>query len=99
VGRILAWLAGGIGLAGLAKALRARPAPLPEVGADPRAEELRRRLEQPEAEPPVAEEPAAPVAARTREDVHAKARAAIAEMDRSGADEGADAGREPAGDA
>jgi hypothetical protein len=98
--RILAWLAGAIGLAGLAKALRTRPQPLPESGPDPRADELRRRLEQPaepEPEPaPVVEEPAAP---RTREDVHAQARAAIAEMNASGADDGGDAGGEPARDA
>ena len=96
--RILGWLAGAIGLAGLAKALRKRPQPLRESGLDPRAEELRRKLEQPaEPEPePVAEEPAAP---RTREDVHAKARAAIAEMNASGSDDGGDAGGEPAGDA
>jgi hypothetical protein len=97
--RILGWLAGAIGLAGLAKALRTRPRPLVESGPDPRADELRRRLEQPaEAEPePVAvEEPASP---RTREDVHAKARAAIAEMNASGADDGGDAGGEPARDA
>jgi hypothetical protein len=96
--KILAWLAGAIGLAGLAKALSKRPEPLSESGLDPRAEELRRRLEEP-AEPatePVVEEPAAP---RTREDVHAKARAAIAEMDASGADDGGDAGGEPARDA
>jgi hypothetical protein len=96
--RILGWLAGAIGLAGLAKALRKRPQPLSESGPDPRAEELRRKLEHPAGpEPaPVVEEPPAP---RTREDVHAKARAAIAEMNASGADDGGDAGGEPAGDA
>lgn len=96
--RILGWLAGAIGLAGLAKALHKRPRPLVESGPDPRAEELRRKLEvEPEPRPePVVEEPAAP---RTRADVHAKARAAIAEMNRSGADDGGDAGGEPARDA
>jgi hypothetical protein len=97
--RILAWIAGAIGLAGLAKALRKRPEPLPEAGPDPRAEELRRKLEtkpEPEPEPVVEPTPAQP---RTREDVHAKARAAIAEMNASGTDDRGDAGREPAGDA
>jgi hypothetical protein len=96
--RILAWLAGAIGLAGLAKALRKRPEPLPEQGPDPRAEELRRKLEEPAEPEPVAEEPVEP-APRTREDVHAKARAAIAEMNASGADHGGDAGGESARDA
>jgi hypothetical protein len=96
--RILAWLAGAIGLAGIAKALRTRPEPPVERGPDPRAEELRRRLEQqPPAPEPVVEEP--PAEARTRADVHAKARAAIAEMQRSGTDDGGDAGGQPAGDA
>ena len=96
--RILAWVAGAIGLAGIAKALSKRPEPLPTVGPDPRAEELRRKLEQQPAEPePVVEQP--PAQPRTREDVHAKARAAIAEMDASGTDDGGDAGGEPARDA
>jgi hypothetical protein len=94
--RLFAWIAGAVGLAGLAKALRRRPEPLPEVGPDPRAEELRRKLErQPEPEP----EPVVEAGPRTREDVHAKARAAIAEMNASRADDGGDAGRDPAGDA
>ena len=95
--RLFAWIAGVAGLAGIAKALRRRPEPLvPEAGPDPRAEELRRKLEtKPEAAP----EPVVEAAPRTREDVHAKARAAIAEMNASGADDGGDAGREPAGDA
>jgi hypothetical protein len=90
---MLAWLAGALGVAGLAKALRQRPQPVPEAGPDPRAEELRRRLEESkplaeepgdDAETPVDEAPDPPPA-RTREDVHAKARAAIDEMKRSGA--------------
>ena len=96
--RLLAWLLGAIGLARLAKALRKRPSAVSEPGPDPRADELRRRLEQQPTEPdPVAEEP--PAQPRTREDVHAKARAAIAEMSASGADDGGDAGGEPARDA
>jgi hypothetical protein len=111
VGRILAWLAGAIGLAGLAKVLSGRSAPtVPETGPDPRAEELRRRLEEtkPLAEEPVEEADAAelpvdeapdPAPARTREDVHAKAQAAIREMKSSGADERGDSVGEPARDA
>jgi hypothetical protein len=113
VGRILAWVAGALGLAGLAKALSGRTAPtLPQAGPDPRAEELRRRLEEakPLAQQPVeeADAPELPVDAvpdpeparpRTREDVHAKAQAAIREMKSSGADEGGDAVGQPPGDA
>jgi hypothetical protein len=111
VGRILAWLAGAVGLAGLAKALSARSAPtVPTAGPDPRADELRRRLEEAKplavepleeadaAEVPVDEVPD-PAPARTREDVHAQAQAAIREMKSSGADEGGDAVGETAGDA
>ena len=97
--RTLAWLAGALGVAGLVRALRRRPRPLPEVGPDPRAAELRRRLDEakPLAAEPVEESEAAetpvdeapdPPPARTREDVHAKARAAIDEMRRSGEDAG-----------
>jgi hypothetical protein len=109
---MLAWLAGALGLAGLAKALRQRPQQAPEPGPDPRAEELRRRLEETKplaaepveeadaAEVPVDEAPdPAPVRARTREDVHAQARAAIREIESSAADEGGDAGGETARDA
>jgi hypothetical protein len=107
VGRIFAWLAGAAGLAGLAKALSSRSTTsIPESGPDPRADELRRRLEEtkPLAAEPVEEADAAelpvdevpdPAPARTREDVHAKAQAAIREMKRSGADEGGDAVGEP----
>jgi hypothetical protein len=107
---MLAWLAGALGLAGLAKALRQRPQQAPEPGPDPRAEELRRRLEEakPLAEEPVDEADAAetpidrapdPPPARTREDVHAQARAAVEEMRGSGAGERDDAVGEPARDA
>ena len=114
MGRLLAWIAGALGVAGLAKWLRERPPAALEEGPDPRAEELRRRLEEsrPLAEQPVEEAEAAetpvdevldPLAApgreRTREDVHAKARAAIRDMRGSGADEGGDAVGETAGDA
>jgi hypothetical protein len=104
MGRLLAWIAGALGVAGLAKALRKRQETVPETGPDPRAEELRRRLD--EAKPlaedvPEADETPAddPPPARTREDVHAQARAAIDEMRRSGSDDGGDAGGEPARDA
>ena len=98
--RPLAWLAGALGLAGLVKALRRQPRALPDTGRpDPRAEELKRRLDEakPLAAEPVDEAEAAetpvdeapdPPPARTREDVHAKARAAIDEMRRSGEDAG-----------
>ncbi|HET7044885.1 MAG TPA: hypothetical protein VFI37_08560 [Gaiellaceae bacterium] len=49
--RILAWLAGALGLAGAYRALKGQPEELPADGPDPRAEELRRRLE--EAKPAV----------------------------------------------
>jgi hypothetical protein len=96
VGRILAWLLGAIGLAGLAKALRKRhPAP-PPAAPDPRADELRRRLEEAKplaSEPhdeggtPIDEAPD-PAPARTREDVHAQARAATEAMRRAADDGG-----------
>ena len=93
--RFVAWLAGALGIAGLVRALRRRPQPPPAIGPDPRAEELRRRLEEAKplaaepvdeadaAETPVDEAPDPPPAV-TREDVHARARAAIDEMRRSG---------------
>jgi hypothetical protein len=107
---MLAWLAGALGIAGLVKALRQRPQTLPQARPDPRAEELRRRLEETRtiaaqpveqadaAELPVDEVPD-PAPARTREDVHAKARAAIRDMQGSGGDEGGDAVGEPPRDA
>lgn len=107
--RTLAWLVGALGIAGAVRALRNRPRPALEPGPDPRAEELKRRLEEAK---PVAVEPdqadaadtpvdAAPdpPAATSREDVHARARAAIEEMRSSGADEGGDATGETARDA
>ena len=91
----LAWLAGALGLAGAYRALTRRPksAPAPvDEGPDPRAEELRQRLE--EAKPLVEEreqerfeageqtvDEADPEA--KRRDVHERARAAIDEMRRS----------------
>ena len=110
--RMLAWLAGAAGVVGLLRARRRRSQFVPEAGPDPRAEELRRRLEEakPLAEPDEAEaaetpvdeaaDPApAPAPDERRADVHARARAAIDEMRRSGTDEGGDAGGEPARDA
>jgi len=93
--RTLAWLAGALGVAGAYEALRRRSeaAPPVEAGPDPRADELRQRLE--EAKPIVAEreefeagetpvdradpEAEADPEARRR-DVHGRARAAIDEM-------------------
>ena len=90
--RPLAWLAGALGLAGAYRALKHRPEPAPAPvaeGPDPRAEELRQRLE--EAKPIVEEheqerfesgeqtvDEADPEA--RRRDVHERARAAIDEM-------------------
>jgi hypothetical protein len=86
--RSLAWLAGALGLAGAYKALKTRPEPLPQEGPDPRAEELRKRLEEAKpaldareedeaGETPVDE---APDLEARRRDVHDRARAAIDEM-------------------
>ncbi len=94
--RTLAWIAGGLGLAGAYRALKRRSRPVLEAGPDPRAEELRRRLDEAK---PLADErerfeagetpvdaapdpaPAADPDARRR-DVHERARAAIDEMQR-----------------
>jgi hypothetical protein len=110
--KLLAWLAGAAGVVGLLRARRRQPEPLPEVGPDPRAEELRRRLDEAKplaVEPDEADAadtpvdaapdpaPAAPTEER-RAEVHAKARAAIDEMRRSATDEGGDAGGETARD-
>ena len=97
--RPLAWLAGALGLAGAYRALKHRPEPAAvpvEDGPDPRAEELRQRLE--EAKPLVEEheqerfdagvqtvDEADPEA--RRRDVHERARAAIDEMRRPAEDE------------
>jgi hypothetical protein len=93
--RSLAWLAGALGLAGAYRALKQRPAELPERGPDPRAEELRRRLEEAKpaaearaedeaGETPVDEAPdPAPAPAdpeARRREVHERARAAMDEM-------------------
>lgn len=99
----MAWLAGALGIAGLVRAFRRQPEPfaqpLPEPGPDPRADELRRRLDEakPLAAEPLDEADAAettvdrapdppPAPPPTREDVHARARAAIDQMRRSGED-------------
>ena len=88
--RTLGWLAGALGVAGAIKALKggAQPVPAPvEPVPDPRADELRRRLEEAKSlegereefeagETPVDE--ADPDA--KRRDVHDRARAAIDEM-------------------
>jgi hypothetical protein len=107
--RRLAWLVGGLGIAGLVRALSRRPQPVLEAGPDRRAEELKRRLD--EAKPLAAEVDEADAAETTvdaaadppptpsRGDVHGRARAAIDEMRRSGADEGGDTAGEAARDA
>src|SRR4051812_25547018 len=108
--RMLAWLAGAAGVVGLLRARRRHAEPVPEIGPDPRAEELRRRLEeakplaaQPDeadaADTPVDEAPdPMPAPEERRADVHARARAAIEEMRRSATDERGDAGGETARD-
>ncbi len=107
---MLAWLGGALGIAGLAKALSNRSRTRTEAAPDPRAEELRRRLEEarPLAEEPIEQADAAelpidetpdPAPGPSREDVHAKARAAMLEMKGSGADERGDALGESTGDA
>lgn len=90
--RTLGWLAGALGAAGALKALRDRRRPAPkllEPGPDPRAEALRRRLE--EAKPaatdlpvagPAAAEETEPDPEAKRRGVHDRARAAIEEMRR-----------------
>jgi uncharacterized caspase-like protein len=89
----LAWIAGGLGVAGAAayRALRGRRAVVPATEPDPRAEELRRKLaesrdlveerdEFESAETPVDRaEPSRDVDQRRRE-VHKEARAAAEEM-------------------
>src|SRR4051794_10195968 len=108
--RMLAWLAGAAGIVGLLRARRRHAEPVPEIGPDPRAEELRRRLEgaTPPAPPPDGAEPAdtpvdeapdpVPAPDGRRADVHARARAAIEEMRGSATDERGDAGGETARD-
>lgn len=97
--RPLAWLAGALGLAGAYRALTRRPEPAPapvEEAPDPRAEELRQRLE--EAKPLVEEheqerfeageqplDEADPDARRRA--VHERARAAVDEMRRPAGDD------------
>ena len=84
LGRLVAWLAGGLGAALLYRRLRRRPA----GGPDP-AEELRRKLDasrsgtQPPAEPPHADpETPLPLDDRRRQ-VHERGRAALDDMRRS----------------
>jgi hypothetical protein len=82
--RLYAWLAGGAGALAAYRALgrrRATPELVPETGPDPRADELRARLEgaretEPEPEPDV--EPADPEERRRL--VHEQARAALEDM-------------------
>lgn len=92
----LAWLAGAAGAAGMAyRTLRNRAAPAAEPAADPRAGELRRRLD--ESKPLVEEreefeagettvEEAEPSLDEKRANVHARGRAAADEMRRPTAD-------------
>lgn len=86
----LAWVAGAAGAAGMAyRALRRRPRAETESAADPRAEELRRKLDESKAagddreefeagETPVDEADASVDAKRAA--VHDRARAAAREM-------------------
>jgi hypothetical protein len=87
--RPLAWLAGALGLAGAYKTLKQHPEPAAGEAPDPRADELRRRIE--EAKPLVEEheqevfesgeqpvDEADPEA--KRRSVHERARAAADEM-------------------
>jgi hypothetical protein len=92
----MAWLGGAIGVAGAAayRALRRRPAPVP--AADPRADELRQRLDESRAlvdereefesaETPVDQAEPADVADRRRA-VHERGRAAADQMRREPAE-------------
>lgn len=90
--RLLAWIAGAAGgLAAYRLATRRRGAPVPEppAEADPRAAELRAKLEEartaPAAEPPLEVEPEAELSdpEERRRDVHERGRAAVDEMRRS----------------
>src|SRR5436309_16072540 len=86
----LAWMAGALGAAGMAyKTLRRRTEPAGEPARDPRADELRRKLDESkpivdergafeEGETPVDE--AEPSLADKRAEIHAKGRAAADEM-------------------
>lgn len=97
--RSLGWIAGALGLAGAYRALKRQSRPVSESRPDPRAEELRRRLDEVK---PLADErerfeagetpvDAAPDPApgadpdAKRRDVHERARAAIDEMQRDDA--------------
>jgi hypothetical protein len=85
----LAWVAGALGAAGVAyKTLRNRPSALAEPAADPRADELRRKLDESK---PIIDEREEFEAGETPVDeteslddkraaVHARARAAADEM-------------------
>jgi hypothetical protein len=90
----MAWLGGAIGVVGAAayRALRRKPASVPAPSADPRAEELRRRLDESRGlvdereefestETPIDEAEPAEVADRRRA-VHERARTAAEQMRR-----------------
>ncbi len=80
--RGLAWLTGGLGVAGLLLYRRLRRAPAPEPAPAPHAEELRRKLDETRAR----EDAPAPESALTddletrRREVHERGRAAVDEM-------------------
>jgi hypothetical protein len=90
----LAWIAGAAGVGALAayRALRRRPAePIVDAGPDPRAEELRRKLDESRplveereefesAETRVDEAEPAPALDERRRSVHERGRAAADEM-------------------
>ena len=80
----LTWILGALGLAGFVAYLRRRRAPVP-VGPDPRAEELRRTLEESreaaeQAAPVDAEPQSADDLATRRRDVHERGRSALDDM-------------------
>jgi hypothetical protein len=92
----MAWLAGAVGAAGVAyRALRRRPSEAP--ASDPRADQLRRKLEESKAAGDDREEfeagethvdEAEPSVDEKRAAVHERARAATQEMRRDASSEG-----------